>query len=114
MKVDATTSERFEQKLKRADDVIEFRPFAATPTLVIFLLHSVPRWLNTFTGSPLLKEKNQTFRLSDPDFRGRKLLLPGAIHCWKSVGDEIQPLQNLARVTFVTDVIREMVGWKNM
>jgi hypothetical protein len=67
MKVDATTSERFEQKLKRADDVIEFRPFAATPTLVIFLLHSVPRWLNTFTGSPLLKEKNQTFRLSDPD-----------------------------------------------
>jgi hypothetical protein len=59
-------------------------------------------------GVPLLKK--QTLRLSDPNFRGQKFLLLGAIHCQKSVGDETQTLQNLASVTFVTDFIAEMVG----
>jgi hypothetical protein len=66
-----------------------------------------------FRGVPLLKK--QTFRLSGPNFRGRKLLLPNpdAIHCWITLDNEIQTLQNLARVTFVTDIIAEMFGRKN-
>ena len=62
-----------------------------------------------FRGVPLLVN-----RLSDPDFRGRKLLLSTAIHCKKTLDHINSTLQNLTRVTSVTDVIREMLNEKNV
>ena len=82
---------------------------------IVVSINLIPMWMKCFycvllsvkrKGGSIAKK--QTFRLSDPDFWGQKSLLLTAIHCSEIPDDVNHTLQNLTRVTSVTDVITEM------
>jgi len=68
--------------------------------------------LKGLRGVPLLKNRLSAFQTPILGVRNCSCLLPSIAK--KTLDDNIQTMQNLTRVTFVTDVIAEMFCRKNM